>query len=1004
MQEMKSRRQLSLTEDPEQLSSDQAGPGYWRSLDELAQTEEFSEMVKREFPEQADELKDPVTRRNFLKLMGASFALGGLSGCTIQPQEKIVPQVRAPEEIVPGKPLYYATTYPQYGVGVGILVESHMGRPTKIEGNPQHPASLGGVSGSTQASILDLYDPDRSQTIKNAGRLSTWSTFLENFQTHLHAQEFEEGAGLRILTQTVTSPTQGLLLSQIKNRFPQSKWHQYEPVNRDNYHEGTISAYGRRYNTFYDYSKAKVILSLDSDFAGSGDASVRYAREFARNRRVRDGEMDMNRLYVIESSPTTTGSAADHRWAMNSSEIEKIALEIALALDVNTLGIDTFSEPRSNNLKPWIQPIIEDLKANEGKCIVTAGGSMSPDVHALVHAINEKLGNTGNTVHLTMPLEVNPVDHRESLNDLVNDMNDGQVDLLVIIGANPLYDTPADSDFAKAIERVAHRVHMGLTENETSEMCQWHVPESHYLESWGDIRAYNGLASVIQPLIKPLYKTHSPLELLSVIAGKAGLQDFDLVRDFWESQKLGANFATHWRHALHDGYLSGTEFQKVSPEISQSISVGNDFASLPDEDALELQLRPDPMIGDGRQANNGWLQETPRPISKLTWDNAAIISPKTAERLRLKSERLAELRLGNSSLRAPIWIVPGQAENVVTLHLGYGRKRSGRVASGCGFNAYKLSTVDFPSGTTGLQISSSYDQYQLASTQEHHSMEGRSFVRQTSLDNFKEHPHFAHEGLYAHDPPDDLTLYDGKDHEYDGYAWGMTVDLTACMGCSSCAIACQAENNIPVVGKEQVLNGREMAWVRVDRYYKGEIDNPEIVHQPVSCMHCENAPCEVVCPVAATVHSAEGLNSMIYNRCVGTRYCANNCPYKVRRFNFLLYTDKSESLKLQRNPDVTVRARGVMEKCTYCVQRINQARIEAKTAGKEIEDGDILVACEQACPTECITFGNINDPNSRVSRYKNNDLNYGILTDLNTRPRTTYLAALKNPNPEIVGS
>jgi molybdopterin-containing oxidoreductase family iron-sulfur binding subunit len=483
------------------------------------------------------------------------------------------------------------------------------------------------------------------------------------------------------------------------------------------------------------------------------------------------------------------------------------------------------------------------------------------------------------------------------------------------------------------------------------------------------------------------------------MAGQSGTPALELVRQYWESQRLDANFSTFWRRALHDGYAKGTELASKKVSVNAPLQVPNDFAQLPDEEDVELQLRPDPMIHDGRFANNGWLQETPRPITKLTWDNAALISPATAERLRLRNEHMAELRLDGRTLSAPIWIVPGQAENVVTLHLGYGHWRGGRVALGTGFNSYVLSSSQAPQGGLGLQTTSSYDKYPLAGTQEHSNMEGRKLVRQGTLEQYKHHPHFAHEGV--HDPPDDLTLYNRTDHQYDGYAWGMIIDLGSCMGCNACALACQAENNIPVVGKDQVLNGREMAWIRIDRYYKGDLDDPKILHQPVPCMQCENAPCELVCPVAATVHSAEGLNDMVYNRCVGTRYCANNCPYKVRRFNFLLYTDKSESLKLQRNPDVTVRSRGIMEKCTYCVQRINLARIEAKKAGREIEDGQIATACEQACPTESIVFGNIGDANSRVSRYKATTLNYGILTDLNTRPRTTYLAALQNPNPEI---
>jgi MoCo/4Fe-4S cofactor protein with predicted Tat translocation signal len=998
-QETTTRKQLDVADIRERLSTN-GGQEYWRSLDELAQSDEFAEMVHREFPEQADELKDPVGRRNFIKLMGASLALGGLSGCTIQPMEKIVPQVRAPEDLIPGKPLYYATVIPQNGVATGILVESHMGRPTKIEGNPKHPASLGGTSGVVQASILDLYDPDRSQTVKNAGRTSTWGSFLDSFMQQLGLQGVKEGAGLRILSQTLTSPTQGDLLSKIKEQYPQSHWHQYEPVNRDNYHAGTQLALGEYTNTVYDFAKASVILSLDSDFANSGAASARYARDFAAGRRVRDGKKEMNRLYAVESTPTATGSLADHRLALGTGAIETLVLAVARALDIRTEGVGPAGDMSGHD--QWINALVNDLKANRGSSIVIAGDHQSPGVHALVHAINETLGNVGKTVQHTAPIEIDPNSQQNSLQSLVAAMKAGEVDTLVILGGDPVYYAPSDLSFANALAQVPYRLHMGTAENATSELCHWHVPESHYLESWGDLRSYNGLASVVQPLIEPLYKSHSALDVLAIIAGKSGTPALELIRQYWESQRLDANFSTFWRRALHDGSIPGTESAVKTLSVHASLQLPSGFAQLPDEEDLELQLRPDPMIGDGRYANNGWLQETPRPITKLTWDNAALISPATAERLRLQSERLAELRIGNSSLEVAVWIVPGQADGVITLNLGYGQKYGGRVALDTGFNAYTLSSASMPHGGLGVEITGSYDSYPLASTQEHHSMEGRNLVRQTSLENYKHHPHFAHEG--THDPPEDLTLYNRTDHQYDGYAWGMIIDLNSCMGCNACSLACQSENNIPVVGKDQVLNGREMAWIRVDRYYKGELDNPGIVHQPVPCMQCENAPCEVVCPVAATVHSAEGLNDMVYNRCVGTRYCANNCPYKVRRFNFFLYTEESESLKLQRNPDVTVRARGIMEKCTYCVQRINLARIEAKNSGDAISDGQISTACEQACPTESIVFGNINDPNSRVSRYKASELNYGILTDLNTRPRTTYLAALKNPNPEIVES
>ena len=990
---MENRKNIDISAIRSSLTASN-GQEYWRSLDEVAQTEEFATMVHREFPEQASELNDPVSRRNFLKLMSASLALGGVSGCTIQPTEKIVPQVRAPENVIPGKPQYFASAVSLGGIGSGILVESHMGRPTKVEGNSEHPSGTGGSNPTTQASILDLYDPDRSQTVKNAGRISTWTTLSDSLSKQLALQEIKEGAGLRILTQTVTSPTLGYQLQTLLAKFPQAQWHQYEPANRDNARAGSIAAFGEPLNTYYDFSKANVILSLDADFTYSGPGNVRHARDFAAGRRVRDGQKASNRLYTVESTPTATGSISDHRLPLATAQIEALAMKVAKGLGVNWQGADGPAGFTAHDT--WIAALVADLKAHHGSSLVLAGDQQSPAVHALAHAINQVLGNIGKTVHYTEPLEVQSVDQLQSITDLVADMKSGQVDALIIIGGNPVYDAPADLDFALALDKISYRVHLGGYTNETSEFCHWHIPESHYLEAWSDIRSHTGLASIVQPLIRPLYKTKSAHDLLAAINGEPGVPDLEIVSKYWESQGVGT---ISWRRALHDGFIEGTMRATKSPQLT-GLSLPAATGRLPDEEDLEIHFRPDPMIWDGRFVNNAWLQETSKPITKLTWDNAALVSPATAERLRLKSETLAQLRFDGRAIDAAVWIVPGQAEGVITLHLGYGQQRAGRVGRDLGFNAYALRTANALWSGIGLQVTGSYDQYRLACTQDHSSMEGRNLIRQASLAEYKQHPHFAHEN--SHDPPDDLTLHNRTDHQYTGYSWGMTIDLGACIGCNACSVACQAENNIPVVGKEQVLNGREMSWIRIDRYYKGELDNPEIMHQPVPCMQCENAPCELVCPVAATNHSDEGLNDMTYNRCVGTRYCANNCPYKVRRFNFLQYADRdTESLKLQRNPDVTTRSRGVMEKCTYCVQRINMARIEAKKAGTKIGDGDIATACEQACPTDAIVFGDINDKQSRVSTLKASPLNYGILTDLNTRPRTTYLAGIKNPNPEI---
>ena len=994
IEEKVTRKNLDINQIRHHLAAAD-GPEYWRSLDELARTEEFEELLRREFPEQASELKDPVSRRNFLKLMGASLAFGGLTGCTIQPSEQIVPQVRAPEEVIPGKPLFYATAINLAGTAAGILVESHMGRPTKIEGNPQHPASLGSTHPIAQASILDLYDPDRSRTVKNAGQISTWEIFLQDFGKALAIQRLKKGSGLRILSGDITSPTLGSQLQTLLQTFPEARWHRYEAANRDSARAGSLLAFGEPVNTYYSFSQADVILSLDADFAYSGPGNVRYARDFSARRRVRDGKQIMNRLYMAESTPSPTGSLADHRLTLRPGEIEALALAVAQKLGVE---VQADSAPLTTK-KSWISALVRDLQKHRGRSLIIAGDQQPAAVHALAHAINQALDNVGQTVHYTDPTAVDPVDHLDSIKNLAAEMQSGQVDLLVIVGGNPVFDAPADLDFARAMQQVKLRVQLSIYEDETSNLCHWHIPESHYLESWSDARSHDGLVTILQPLIEPLYKSKSTHELIGVMTGQAGRPPYEQVRAYWQEQQLPGDFEAVWSKALHDGFLPGTALPPKSVRLQSPLRLPEKTEGSPEAEQLELLFRPDPLIWDGRFANNGWLQETPSPITKLTWDNAALISPATAESMQLANEQVVELQFKGRTLKMPVWVVPGQADQVVVVHFGYGRAKSGRVGTKTGFNAYALRTTTAMWTGTGLHLAKSSDQIRLACTQNHNSMEGRELVRQASLEEFKENPTFAQQ--LGHDPPDDLTLYDK--YAYDGYAWGMVIDLNACIGCNGCSVACQAENNIPIVGKEEVLNGREMSWIRIDRYYKGDLDDPEILHQPIPCMQCENAPCELVCPVAATSHSAEGLNDMTYNRCVGTRYCANNCPYKVRRFNFFQYIDrKTESLKLQRNPDVTVRARGVMEKCTYCVQRINQARIQAKKEGKPIRDGDITTACQQACPTQAIVFGDINDPQSEVSRLKESPLNYGILTELNTRPRTTFLAALKNLNPEIV--
>jgi len=973
------------------------GRDYWRSLEEVADTSDFREFLQREFPHRASEWTNAMSRRAFLQLMGASLALAGLTACRGRAPETIVPYVEMPEQTVPGQPQFFATAMSRGGYALGLLARSQLHRPTKLEGNPDHPASLGATDAFAQAAILTLYDPDRAQEVTRDDASSTWDEFLPALRTELEAQQANGGAGLRILTETVTSPTLFGQLQAVLEQFPNAAWHQYEPLNRDNVYDGAELAFGAPAEPVYQFERADVILSLDADFLGSSPGRVRYTRDFADGRRTdRPADRNRNRLYAVESTPTITGAAADHRLPLAASQIEGVARALA-----QELGLDvTAAEATPNREIPadWISAVARDLQEHAGASLVIAGDQQPPRVHALAHALNEHLANVNQTVIYTAPVVANPVNQIESLRDLVTAMDAGEVDMLLIVGANPVYHAPADLDFATALEQVDFTVQLGLYADETAAQCQWQIPATHFLEAWSDLRAYDGAMTIQQPLIEPLYTGRTAHELLDALLTDEPRSDHDIVQAHWMEQLGAEEFTARWRTALHDGIVVDTALpaQTVSVRLD-ALRQPTTTTLPPSADGLEINFRADPTIGDGRFANNGWLQELPKPLTKLTWENAALISPLTAQSLGLITGDVVELRYAERMIEAPIWLLPGQPEHAITVNLGYGRTRAGRVGDGAGFNAYALRTADAPWFDTGLTLRKVGGGHPFASTQHHHSMEGRNLVRVGTAAQFAEDPEFVHE-MDPHGP--EISLY--PQVEYPDNAWGMAIDLSACIGCNACTVACQAENNIPIVGKDEVANGREMHWIRLDRYYQGDLANPQTHFQPVTCMHCENAPCEPVCPVGATMHDHEGLNAMVYNRCIGTRYCSNNCPYKVRRFNFLEYVDyDAESLRLQRNPNVTVRSRGVMEKCTYCVQRISAARIAAKLEDRAIRDGEVVTACQSACPTNAIAFGDINDGESQVAQRKASPLNYGLFTELNTVPRTTYLAKLRNPNPEL---
>jgi MoCo/4Fe-4S cofactor protein with predicted Tat translocation signal len=964
------------------------GPTFWRTLEEAAESNELREYIEQEFPGLSGQVPQGVDRRSLLKVMAASLAMAGAAACTRQPPEYIVPYVRQPENVIPGVPLFYATAMTTGGYARGLLVESHLNRPTKIEGNPDHPASLGATSIFEQASVLNLYDPDRSESVLHEGRASMWGEFTGAMIAETQNLNARKGEGLAILTGATTSPTLIQQITSILSQWPSAKWYIHEPNVNPAIASAAKKIAGRNSMVVYDLSQADVIVSLESDFMNAGPAMLAYARQLAKRRAVDNGEKPC-RFYAIESSPSVTGSIADHRFPAKSSAIPAIAYQLAKACGV--------AAPDAPGTAPeWLNAIAKDLADAKGRAVVIPGEFQPESVHLAAYAINAALGNTGKTVRILDGVES---DQSHPLEELTNDLNGGHVETLIILGPNPVYTAPASLSFEQAIRKARLVVRLGQYFDETSRWSHWHVPEAHYLETWSDCRAFDGTTTIQQPLMLPLYGSKSAHEILTILQMKPDVSSHEIVKGYWQSQNKGGDFTIMWQTSLHDGWVAGTAVGQVNASHP---------VTLPPLEAagisgVEVVFRPDPTIGDGTYSNNGWLQELPKPQSKMTWDNVVLVSPKAAAGMHIDKGYVLRVTVNGKSIEGPAWILPGHAEDSVTITFGYGREGSGRVGNKIGYNAYTLQNAASPYVAAGSVVNTGRT-YRIADIQETQTMAGREPVRAADLNEFRQHPEFPTMGAEHAPVPQGLNLYHAQEFPYPGYKWGMAIDLNVCIGCHSCVIACQAENNIAVVGKDQVARGRHMHWIRVDRYYSGDLDNPDMYNQPVPCMHCENAPCEVVCPVAATVHSSEGINQMVYNRCVGTRYCSNNCPYKVRRFNFYLYSDwQTQSLYGVRNPDVTVRSRGVMEKCSYCIQRIEEVKIQAEKEERRARDGEIVTACAQVCPTEAITFGDLNDPNSKVAKLHALKRNYALLDDLNTRPRTTYLGYVRNANETLRG-
>ncbi len=988
---------------------------YWRSVATLEASRIAVNATSPEFPEGADLPPDVVSRRHMLGLTGATLSIAGLAACR-RPAEKIVPYVKPPEEIVPGIPRRYATTMPFGRSAYGLVVESHEGRPTKVEGNELHPATRGASSAWMQSAIFDLYDPDRAGPVQKGGAPSTWAEFDTFWRGHVPSLRANQGAGLAVLAEPFTSPTLARLRARFLETFPRARWATYEPLSDENQREGVASITGRSLESLVDYERAHVVVAIDADPFGTDLEAVRNTGGFASRRALAhtaehetSTAPELNRLYVAENGFTATGGLADHRMRLRRGRMPAV-----VALLARELGLDAPALPGEDVDSRWVAAAAKDLRANRGRSAVVAGAHLPPAVHAWVLAINAALGNLGTTLSYREPRHAT----RSALGELtalVSAIQSGEVSTLVILGGNPAYDAPSDLAFANAVSKVATCIRAGAKGDETSAHAHWHLPLAHFLESWGDAATGDGTLSVVQPLVLPLHGARSAVELLGALTADPSKADlpsgYELVRDTWRGLIGDAEFDSRWERVLHDGVLAASATANELDALPAGATPAKLVDSLPPPSAgaFELVLAPSFSVYDGRFANISWLQELPDLTTKQTWGNAALLSYATARALGVNDEDVVAIAVGDAKIEIPVVINPGQAEHTVTVALGYGRESAGRIGSNVGANAYRLRSTKTLAGAAGARIERLSRSAELGITQDHWIIDELgakerdrrvpTLIREATLTEFQHEPEFAKE-MVEHPPLESLW----QERAYaDGPQWGMTIDLNVCTGCNACVTACQAENNIPAVGRDQVRRGRELHWIRVDRYFRGDPDDPEaMVVQPIPCMQCENAPCEQVCPVAATVHDDHGLNAMVYNRCIGTRYCSNNCPYKVRRFNYYNFTkDTPETLKMAMNPNVTVRARGVMEKCTYCLQRISAGQQQAKLENRPLADGDVRTACQQACPARAIEFGDIRDAKSRVTAAKASPRNYDLLAELNTKPRTSYLARIRNPHPDL---